>query len=42
MCLDEDFSPYDVSFLLNELPMSYLKHRKPLEAFRLLVSELLP
>jgi hypothetical protein len=42
VCLDEEISPYDVSFLLNELPMSHLKHRKPLEAFRLLVSALLP
>jgi hypothetical protein len=42
VCLDEEISPYDVSFLLNELPMSSLKYRKPLEAARLLVSELLP
>ncbi len=38
VCLDDDISPYDVSFLLNELPMSCLKYRNPLEAFRLLVS----
>jgi hypothetical protein len=40
VCLDADVSPYDVSFLLNELPMSYLKYRKPLEAVRLLVSDI--
>ena len=38
--LDEDVLPYDVSFLLNELPMSYLEYRKPLESIRLLVSDI--
>jgi len=32
-------SPFDVSFLLNEAPMSYLKYGRPKDAFRELNSE---
>jgi hypothetical protein len=31
-------SPFDVSFLLNESPMSYLKYHRPKDAFRVLNS----
>jgi len=28
-----EISPYDVSFVLNDVPLSYLKGQRPLEAF---------
>lgn len=36
---DGDLSPFDVSFRLNDVPMSYLKYNRPREAFRHMVPE---
>jgi hypothetical protein len=36
---DEELSPYDVSFKLNDMPMSILDYAKPREAFKLLELE---
>ena len=32
--VEDDLSPFDVGFKLNEMPMSYLKYRDPRDAFR--------
>jgi len=37
--IEGELSPYDVSFKLNDIPMSYLKYRSPREAFRMMVQE---
>ncbi len=37
--VERDVSPYDVSFWLNETPMSYLKYRNPKDAFEALSVE---
>ena len=34
--IESEMSPYDVSFQLNEMPMSFLKYEHPQEAFRAL------
>ena len=34
--VERDVSPYDVSFWLNDVPMSYLKHGRPKDAFEAL------
>jgi len=37
--VERQMSPYDVSFLLNDVPMSYLKYDNPRKAFRSLKLE---
>ena len=34
VCLNMGESPFNVSFLLNKAPMSYLKYRRPKDAFK--------
>ena len=36
---EEDISPFDLSFRLNETPLSYLKYLNPRKAFQLMVQE---
>ncbi|GAI86344.1 unnamed protein product, partial [marine sediment metagenome] len=33
LLIEQEMSPYDTSFLLNDVPMSYLKYDNPREAF---------
>jgi hypothetical protein len=37
--VEDDLSPYDVSFRLNDTPMSYLKYGNPREAFPLMIQK---
>jgi hypothetical protein len=34
LLIEEELSPFDVGFKLNEMPMSALKYAKPREAFK--------
>ncbi len=37
--IEQGFSPYDTSFYLNDVPMSYIDYQSPREAFRSMVQK---
>jgi hypothetical protein len=37
---DDELSPFDVGFMLNRMPMSYLKYRNPRDVFKSLDASL--